>query len=44
VKEFDLIGGEVQERSFGVLKRGGALISTLQKPDCGKAPRARAAR
>ncbi len=30
---FDLIGGETQERSFGVVKPGGALISTLQEPD-----------
>jgi NADPH:quinone reductase-like Zn-dependent oxidoreductase len=30
---FDLIGGEVQQRSFKVLNRGGALISTLAKPD-----------
>lgn len=34
---FDLIGGETQARSFGVLKRGGALVSTLQKPDPAKA-------
>jgi NADPH:quinone reductase-like Zn-dependent oxidoreductase len=29
---FDLIGGETQERSWSVLKRGGALISTLNEP------------
>jgi NADPH:quinone reductase-like Zn-dependent oxidoreductase len=29
----DLVGGETQERSFAVLKPGGALISTLQPPD-----------
>ena len=29
---FDLIGGETQDRSFGVVKPGGALISTLQEP------------
>jgi NADPH:quinone reductase-like Zn-dependent oxidoreductase len=28
----DLIGGETQERSWGVLKRGGALVSTLTEP------------
>jgi NADPH:quinone reductase-like Zn-dependent oxidoreductase len=30
---FDLIGGETQERSFAVVKPGGALISTLAEPD-----------
>ncbi len=30
---FDLIGGETQARSFRVLKPGGMLVSTLQKPD-----------
>ena len=34
---YDLIAGETQERSFQVLKRGGALISTLQEPDKAKA-------
>lgn len=34
---YDLIGGETQERSFAVLKNGGALISTLQEPDKAKA-------
>jgi NADPH:quinone reductase-like Zn-dependent oxidoreductase len=34
---FDLVAGETQERSFGVLKPGGALISTLQEPDKSKA-------
>jgi NADPH:quinone reductase-like Zn-dependent oxidoreductase len=34
---FDLIGGETQERSFSVIKPGGALISTLQEPDKGRA-------
>lgn len=29
----DLVGGETQQRSFSVLKRGGALVSTLQAPD-----------
>lgn len=29
----DLVGGDVQDRSFGVLKRGGRLVSTLQYPD-----------
>ncbi|MBB3565834.1 NADPH:quinone reductase-like Zn-dependent oxidoreductase [Rhizobium sp. BK512] len=36
---FDLIGGETQERSFSVVKPGGALISTLQEPDKRKAKR-----
>ena len=30
---YDLIAGETQRRSFAVLKDGGTLISTLQKPD-----------
>jgi len=30
---YDLIAGETQKRSFAVLKDGGTLISTLQKPD-----------
>jgi len=30
---FDLIAGDTQTRSFAVLKDGGTLISTLQKPD-----------
>jgi NADPH:quinone reductase-like Zn-dependent oxidoreductase len=34
---YDLIGGDTQERSFKVLKQGGALISTLQEPDKAKA-------
>jgi NADPH:quinone reductase-like Zn-dependent oxidoreductase len=34
---YDLVGGETQERSFKVLKQGGALISTLQEPDKAKA-------
>ena len=34
---YDLIAGETQERSFKVLKQGGALISTLQEPDKAKA-------
>ena len=29
---FDLIGGETQERSWAVLRRGGALVSTVQEP------------
>jgi NADPH:quinone reductase-like Zn-dependent oxidoreductase len=29
---FDLIAGEIQDRSWSVLKRGGALISTLTSP------------
>jgi NADPH:quinone reductase-like Zn-dependent oxidoreductase len=34
---FDLVGGETQDRSFQVLKQGGALISTLEEPDKAKA-------
>jgi NADPH:quinone reductase-like Zn-dependent oxidoreductase len=34
---FDLVAGETQDRSFAVLKDGGALISTLQEPDVQKA-------
>jgi NADPH:quinone reductase-like Zn-dependent oxidoreductase len=34
---FDLVAGETQQRSFAVLKQGGALISTLQEPDKNKA-------
>lgn len=30
---YDLIAGDAQQRSFAVLKDGGTLISTLQKPD-----------
>ncbi len=30
---FDLIGGETQERSFAVLKKGGFLVSAVQPPD-----------
>jgi NADPH:quinone reductase-like Zn-dependent oxidoreductase len=29
----DLVGGETQERSFQVLRRGGKLISAVSKPD-----------
>jgi NADPH:quinone reductase-like Zn-dependent oxidoreductase len=29
---FDLIGGDTQERSWTVLKEGGAMVSTLAKP------------
>jgi NADPH:quinone reductase-like Zn-dependent oxidoreductase len=34
---FDLVGGDTQERSWAVLRDGGALISTLQKPSETKA-------
>ena len=34
---FDLIGGETQDRSWSVLKRGGALVSTVEAPDVAKA-------
>src|ERR1700749_1977317 len=30
---FDLVGGEVQMRSFGVLRPGGRLISAVSEPD-----------
>jgi NADPH:quinone reductase-like Zn-dependent oxidoreductase len=29
---FDTIGGETQQRSFGVLKKGGILVSTISPP------------
>jgi NADPH:quinone reductase-like Zn-dependent oxidoreductase len=29
----DLVGGEIQRRSFQVLRRGGKLISTVSHPD-----------
>jgi NADPH:quinone reductase-like Zn-dependent oxidoreductase len=29
---FDLIGGETRERSWKLLRRGGALVSTLTEP------------
>ncbi|HTK02337.1 MAG TPA: NADP-dependent oxidoreductase, partial [Bordetella sp.] len=43
---FDLIGGETQERSWNVLKEGGAVISTLNEPsqERAKQKNARAAR
>jgi NADPH:quinone reductase-like Zn-dependent oxidoreductase len=34
---FDLIAGETQDRSWSVLRRGGMLISTPQKPDDARA-------
>ena len=34
---YDLIGGETQERSFRVLKKGGILVSTLTEPNQDKA-------
>lgn len=33
---FDLVAGEVQEKSFKVLKHGGTLVSTLEAPDKAK--------
>ncbi|MGE8669305.1 MAG: NADP-dependent oxidoreductase [Achromobacter mucicolens] len=33
----DLIGGETQERSWSVLKPGGTLVSTVARPDAGRA-------
>ncbi len=37
----DLIGGEVQQRSFGVLKPGGVLVATTQPPSQEEAARHR---
>ena len=34
---YDLIGGETQDRSWQVLKRGGTLVSTVGQPDAAKA-------
>ena len=34
---FDLVGGDTQERSWSVLKEGGALISTLSQPSAERA-------
>jgi NADPH:quinone reductase-like Zn-dependent oxidoreductase len=34
---FDLIGGETQDKSWGVLKKGGILVSTLNAPSQEKA-------
>ena len=34
---YDLVGGETQERSWAVLKKGGALVSTVQEPSQEKA-------
>ena len=34
---FDLVGGETQDRSWSVLKRGGILVSTLARPSQEKA-------
>jgi NADPH:quinone reductase-like Zn-dependent oxidoreductase len=34
---YDLVGGETQDRSWRVLKRGGTLVSTVSQPDAGKA-------
>ena len=36
----DLVGGETQRRSFKVVKRGGALISAVSKPDQDQAAQA----
>lgn len=33
----DLIGGDIQERSWSVLKRGGAMISTVKEPSAEEA-------
>ena len=35
----DLVGGETQARSFGVLRRGGRLVSTVSPPDPAAAER-----
>ncbi len=34
---YDLIGGETQERSWNVLRRGGTMVSTLAEPSQEKA-------
>jgi NADPH:quinone reductase-like Zn-dependent oxidoreductase len=34
---FDLIGGDTQDRSWRVLKKGGVLVSTLTEPSREKA-------
>jgi NADPH:quinone reductase-like Zn-dependent oxidoreductase len=34
---FDLVGGEIQDRSWQVLKKGGVLVSTLTEPSKEKA-------
>jgi NADPH:quinone reductase-like Zn-dependent oxidoreductase len=34
---FDLVAGETQDRSWAVLKNGGAMVSTLKAPDPAKA-------
>jgi len=34
---YDLVGGETQERSWAVLRKGGALVSTVQEPSQEKA-------
>ena len=34
---YDLVAGETQDRSFGVLREGGALVSTLKEPDASRA-------
>jgi NADPH:quinone reductase-like Zn-dependent oxidoreductase len=34
---FDLVAGETQERSFAVIRNGGALVSTLKAPDKARA-------
>ena len=36
---FDTMGGETQQRSWGVLKQGGALVSTLSEPSQDEAGR-----
>jgi len=36
---FDLVGGQTQERSWAVLKAGGALLSTLTEPSQSEATR-----
>ncbi len=34
---FDLVGGDIQDRSWAVLREGGIMVSTLQAPDPDKA-------
>lgn len=39
---FDLVGGETQERSWSVLREGGIIVSTVQKPSEERAAELRA--
>ena len=35
----DTLGGAVQQKSLGVIKRGGVLVSAVSQPDLGEAER-----